>query len=88
MLEIIVCTNHRPVSGQPSCGARGSEALLALLCAGIEARQLNCRARASVCLGHCEKGPNVRVLGQPFQHGMNEAGIEHLLDELAEHQQN
>jgi NADH:ubiquinone oxidoreductase subunit E len=56
--------------------------LLASLQAGITVRQLNCAARASVCLGHCEKGPNLRVLGQPFRHGVNQVGIEQLLDEL------
>jgi len=81
-VKIYVCTNTRPLSGQPSCGGRGSEALLLILQAEIAARQIDCEAIASVCMGHCEKGPNIKVSGQSCRHGVDPAGVLALLDEL------
>tara|TARA_R110002072_G_scaffold1369_6_gene11252 strand:- start:9159 stop:9416 length:258 start_codon:yes stop_codon:yes gene_type:complete len=81
-MKIFVCTNTRPLSGQPSCGGRGSEALIVQLEAGIRNRNMNCEVKPSVCMGYCEKGPNIKVAGQTFCHGVDSNGIVALLDEL------
>jgi NADH:ubiquinone oxidoreductase subunit E len=80
--QIFVCTNHRGLSGQASCGARGSESLLALLQTELRNRSLDYLATSSVCLGHCEKGPNIKVLGEGCNHEMDQKGVFQLLDEL------
>jgi NADH:ubiquinone oxidoreductase subunit E len=72
----------RPLSGQPSCGGRGSEALLLMLKSEISVREIDCEAIASVCMGHCNHGPNVKVAGQSFRHGVDAAGVLALLDDL------
>ena len=60
-LRFVVCTNRRGGT-EASCGLRGGDALLAhLKHRGIE-------ASPSVCLGHCPRGPNARVLGGEFVH--------------------
>lgn len=38
----------------------------------------------SVCMGHCQKGPNIKVLGEPYCHHMDDKGVVALLDELAQ----
>ena len=81
--KLIVCTNFRPFSGQPSCAYRGSEALLAYLTAEIEQRELNVTVQRGICLGHCPRGPNVKVIGGAFLHEANEAKLRDLLDSLA-----
>lgn len=84
MKEIYVCTNYRHLSAQPSCAARGSEALLEMLQTAISERQLDCQVMPSVCMGHCQKGPNIKVLGEPCCHHMDDKGVVALLDELAQ----
>ncbi|MFT7245619.1 MAG: NADH:ubiquinone oxidoreductase subunit E [Candidatus Azotimanducaceae bacterium] len=81
-MKIYICTNTRP-AGQPSCGGRGSKALLLKLQAEIVARQIDCEAIASVCMGHCDKGPNIKVSGQSFHHGVGPADGLAILDDLA-----
>ena len=81
---IVVCTNFRPFTTQPSCAQRGSEALADWLEAEIESRGLNARVDRSVCLGHCPIGPNVRLLGGEFHHEADREKLLPLLDQLAE----
>ena len=49
----------------------------------IATRQIDCEAIASVCMGHCDKGPNIKVAGQSFLHGVDSAGVLALLDDLS-----
>lgn len=78
--RIIVCTNFRPFSGQPSCAYRGSKKLLKYLEQEIKRRSLDVTVEASVCLGHCPNGPNVRPLGEDFIHEANIEKLDELLD--------
>jgi len=82
MQTIILCTNFRPFSGQPSCAFRGSEELASFLEAEIECRGLDVQVERSVCLGHCVNGPNVRLLGGPFIHHADKEKLNLLLSEL------
>ena len=81
-MKVFVCTNTRPLSGQPSCGGRGSVALLDQLKSEIRLRKMDSEVHASVCMGHCEKGPNIKVAGQAVRHQMDAEGVLTLLDEL------
>jgi len=79
MKTLIICTNRRPFTTQPSCANRGSEALADWLEGEIRDRQLKARVERSVCLGHCPVGPNLRVLGAEFYHEASQASLEPLL---------
>lgn len=61
---MFVCVNERPIGGKPSCGGRGSAALVTALQTAIAARPA-LWGRAAVtgcgCLGPCFDGPNVVV---------------------------
>lgn len=81
MKKIIVCTNFRPYSGQPSCAFRGSRKLLEYLEEEIKRRALDVTVEASVCMGHCPKGPNVRPVGGDFIHEANIDKLDELLEQ-------
>lgn len=82
MKTIVVCTNLRPSTTQPSCARRGSEALAEWLETEIGERGLQARVERSVCLGHCPLGPNVRLLGKEFFHEASREKLIPLLDSL------
>lgn len=84
MKTIVVCTNFRPFTHQPNCAQRGSKELADWLEAEIASRGLDAKVDRSVCLGHCQQGPNVRLLGQDFYHEATQAGLVTLLETLAE----
>jgi predicted metal-binding protein len=82
MTELIVCINLRPFAGQPSCAARGSRDLADYLEQAIACRKLDTKVQRVVCLGHCQRGPNVRIAGGFFIHEANTARLDALLDAL------
>lgn len=62
-VSLLVCVNRRG-GRQPSCAARGSEALLAALQASAPADLV---IEPVYCLGRCANGPAVRIApGGPF----------------------
>jgi len=82
--EVMVCTNKR-FSDVPSCGGRGSEALIKQLQAILNERGIACAVRATVCQNACERGPNMRL----FPHrqlffGVTEAELPTIADRIAE----
>ncbi len=82
MKTIVVCTNFRPFTNQPSCAHRGSKELADWLEGEIRERGLDVKIDRSVCLGHCPVGPNVRLLGQDFYHEATREKLVPLLDAL------
>ncbi|WP_374338490.1 hypothetical protein [Leeia sp.] len=71
---LIVCTKHRFLGQQPSCGGRGSKALLDAL------KPLAAAADIEVipfpCLGECEHGPNIKLApGGRFFHQVTMAQL-------------
>ncbi len=79
---ILVCCNDR-VTGEASCGPRGGAEHFKALKAEVKARGLAGRIRVtkSMCLGPCEKGPNVCI--QPenlWYHGVAAADLPAILD--------
>lgn len=81
--RVLACINFRPFSGQPSCAYRGSKELADHLEAEIQRRDLNISLERIVCMGHCQRGPNFRVLGGEFVHEATEEKLDALLDRLA-----
>jgi NADH:ubiquinone oxidoreductase subunit E len=70
MKSILVCTNHRANPNQPSCGARGAEALKQQIADAVSASGLPLGVKEIQCLGECDVGPNMRLIpgGPMFQH--------------------
>jgi (2Fe-2S) ferredoxin len=68
--KLFVCTNHRFNPDKPSCGARGSKALIAQLNSVFKAQSIFLSIEEAPCLGLCQLGPNVRLIpnGEIFNH--------------------
>jgi (2Fe-2S) ferredoxin len=56
--KVLVCTNFRGNPNSPSCAARGSKNILAML----SKKGLEIDVESSPCMGLCEAGPNVRLV--------------------------
>jgi NADH:ubiquinone oxidoreductase subunit E len=83
MNTIMVCIKRR-FSGQPSCAARGSEALAAILETMIADAGADVRVHRFPCLGMCEVGPNMKVVGGDMYHHVDQARLPEILAEAAE----
>lgn len=82
--RLVVCINRRLNEEQPSCAARGSEALAEQLAAAIVERGLGATLQRVYCLGRCEDGPNVRIApGGKMYRGVDAQDVDRLLDDLA-----
>ncbi|HEY0562042.1 MAG TPA: (2Fe-2S) ferredoxin domain-containing protein [Methylophilus sp.] len=70
MKSILVCTNQRDNPHQPSCGARGAQALKQRLTEEVNKAGMPLGIKEIQCLGACEEGPNVKLIpsGPMFQH--------------------
>lgn len=80
---ILVCINRRFRGDQPSCAARGSEAVADAIEAGIVERNIDVRLERSICMGQCTKGPTVRFApGGRFNLGTNLDEVPVMLEEL------
>ncbi|MDW5416593.1 (2Fe-2S) ferredoxin domain-containing protein [Iodobacter sp. CM08] len=80
MKTITVCVNRR-LSGQASCAARGSETLAQAL-ENIALSQPDLRIMRLPCMGACEEGPNVKVVGGDLYHGVTLAMLQKILQEM------
>ncbi len=60
-LHVFVCRNARPVTGRPSCEARGAAELFARLTEAAAALGGEVAVTESGCLGPCFEGPNLVV---------------------------
>jgi NADH:ubiquinone oxidoreductase subunit E len=81
--HIMVCINSRPASGQPSCARRGSEALAEHIEAQIQALDLDLTLQRTICFGHCQEGPTVRLApGGPFLQFADVPTVDALLAQL------
>tara|TARA_R110002126_G_scaffold192718_3_gene340984 strand:+ start:973 stop:1329 length:357 start_codon:yes stop_codon:yes gene_type:complete len=81
--SVMVCINRRFRGDQPSCAARGSEAVADAIEAGIAARRIDIKMERVICLGQCTKGPTVRFApGGRFNLGTCLEDVPAILDEL------
>ena len=79
----MVCINRRFRADEPSCAQRNSEKLADALEAGIQERRIDITLERSVCMGHCQTGPTVRLApGGRFFHGPPLSQVNTILDEL------
>jgi NADH:ubiquinone oxidoreductase subunit E len=81
-ISLVACIKERFTS-RPSCGVRGSIAIIDKIEAEIKKREWPILVERIRCLGECAKGPNMRIApGGKFFYGMTEAKIPEILDEL------
>ncbi len=81
---LIVCVNRRFDPGRPSCAARGSFDIARALEKGIAERNIDIQVEQICCLGHCAKGPAMRLApGGAFYHGTSLTDVPDILDDLA-----
>ncbi len=59
MIEVLVCTNRR--INKPACAMHDSAALLDQLKTELEHLSSHVRVKATVCMGFCNQGPNLRL---------------------------
>lgn len=78
MKTLMVCIKHRPTC-EASCAQRGSLALVEQLEALIAQRKLPLRVHRFACLGLCELGPNVKVVGGDLFHQVGAADLPAIL---------
>ncbi|WP_223879140.1 (2Fe-2S) ferredoxin domain-containing protein [Chitinimonas arctica] len=76
----MVCIKRR-FEDQPSCAGRGSEALACRLEAEIASQALPLKVQRFPCLGLCEIGPNIKVVGGDLYHRVDEAALPAILSE-------
>jgi len=71
-LHLFVCQNDRPQGGRPSCGARGSEAILAALQRAV-GKEPELWGKVAItpcgCLGPCFEGPALVVYPEGVWYG-------------------
>jgi NADH:ubiquinone oxidoreductase subunit E len=81
--KIVVCVNHRANPDQPSCGARGGEAIACTLEQALKDHGLAIPVERFNCLGRCEVGPNMRLVpAGPFYQRLNIADIPALMVDI------
>ena len=76
---IMVCVNWRPDKSM-CCSGRGSEAMADLIEARVKAQGMRVSVERSVCMGHCVRGMNVRLVGGPIFHHFKETDMEALFE--------
>ena len=68
-----MCTNYRANPNNPSCAARGSKEVMAVLLQELKQKNLPITVEESPCLGFCEIGPNLRLMPNgEFFHGVSD----------------
>lgn len=81
--KVVVCVNYRANPNQPSCAARGSEAIACALEEALTQQPLAILVERFNCLGHCEVGPNVRLTPSgPWYHELTLQDIPMLMAEV------
>ncbi|WP_028455622.1 (2Fe-2S) ferredoxin domain-containing protein [Chitinilyticum litopenaei] len=65
--RIGICV-HRRLKGQPSCAALGSPQLLTALRDRLASAGRLADVFPMGCLGNCERGPNVKIVGGELLH--------------------
>lgn len=80
MKTIMVCIKRR-FGKNPSCAARGSEALAVLLEQQLAQAGHRNRVHRFPCLGMCEVGPNIKVVGGDLFHQVGEDDLPAILAE-------
>jgi (2Fe-2S) ferredoxin len=78
--QLLVCTNFRANTNNPSCGARNSQSVLDELKVELAKKNIVIAAVESPCMGYCKVGPNARLAPNgAFFHGLCETKLAKLI---------
>lgn len=81
--KVVVCVNYRANPNQPSCAARGSEAIACALEEALLQCHLDITLERFICLGQCEAGPNVRLTpAGPWYHQLTLENVPMLMSDI------
>jgi hypothetical protein len=82
-LRVLLCRKDRGPMGM-SCVGGGAEKLMTLMRMGLAARGLTERVTTgwAACFGYCQHGPNARIVGGAFLHGVTPETLEEALDRI------
>ncbi len=83
-ITLVVCVKTR-LPGSPSCGGRGSPALLAALRADLSRHGLDVSIQEVQCLGRCTQGPNLRIKGGAFFTSVSSGGFDAVRRAIEDH---
>ncbi len=81
---MVVCQRDRGVHGA-SCIGHGGAGLVPALQAAARARGLSVTVRPLACMGRCDYGPMVRIVGGPFVSGVRHDDLQPVFDAIADH---
>lgn len=74
--SLIVCVNERLTASRTSCALRGSREMAERIERYIQREQLDVLVQRLQCLGHCNKGPVMRLVpGGEFLLGTDEKSV-------------
>lgn len=83
MKKVIICNNFRSNPNQPSCSARGSQAITEAITDAINTHHLSLEIEHIKCLGKCADGPNVKLVPYgPFIQGVDSAQLPSLIKKI------
>ncbi len=81
--KVIVCVKHRTSAHQPSCAAKGSEALAKQIEQIITSKGLMLSVERFKCLGCCDQGINIKLVPEgPFLHGLAPDNLDDMVTAL------
>lgn len=83
-VTLVACVKTRQ-PGSPSCGGRGSEALIQALKSHLVSHGQPVDVAEVQCLGRCAQGPNLRIKGGPFFSGVTAQRFEAIRAAVAAH---
>jgi NADH:ubiquinone oxidoreductase subunit E len=80
---VYVCVNRRP-GAEPSCGERGSDALVPAIEARCRSEGMAVEVAGVPCFGKCAHGPNLRIGGGRFFHGVRADDLDDVIVGIAD----
>ena len=81
--RVYVCINKK--GGKACIGPKSREVFRALRERAKERAEqggVEVEVERMVCMGYCDKGPNVKILGGPFFHEVDPDNVDKILDEV------
>lgn len=81
-MRVVVCVNRMRGPRGKCCGLSGSLEIAEALESGARTRGLNVAIERIVCLGKCDDGPNLRIVGGEFRQNLTLDDVPSLLEEF------
>ncbi|MBL4747668.1 MAG: (2Fe-2S) ferredoxin domain-containing protein [Magnetovibrio sp.] len=76
--KVYICINAR--AGGVACIGQGAREVFRALHKNAKERGGFVKIERNVCMGYCQEGPNVKIHGGPFYHGVTVEDVDGILD--------